>query len=63
MDPVHTNPKFGPLTSKLLVPFPWKDGFPGHSLTILERIATVCGVALKFHAVKKPNFDREVALV
>lgn len=28
MDPVHTNLKFGPLTSKLLVPFPWKDGFP-----------------------------------
>src|SRR5712692_2851849 len=28
MDPVHTNLKLGPLTSKLLFPFPWKDGFP-----------------------------------
>lgn len=35
----------------------------GHSLTMLERIATACGVALKLHAEKKPNFDREVALV
>ena len=34
-----------------------------HSLTMLERIATACGVALKLHAEKKPNFDREVALV
>ena len=34
-----------------------------HSLTMLKRIATVCGVALKLHAEKKPNFDREVALV
>ena len=63
MNPVHTNPKFGPSTSKLLVPFPWNDGFPGHSLAMLERIATVCGVALKLHAEKKSNFDREVALV
>ncbi len=37
--------------------------YAGHSLTMLERIATVCGVALKLHAEKKPNFDREVALV
>jgi ribosome-binding protein aMBF1 (putative translation factor) len=36
--------------------------YAGHSLTMLERIATVCGVALKLHAEKKPNFDREVAL-
>jgi ribosome-binding protein aMBF1 (putative translation factor) len=34
-----------------------------HSLTMLERVATACGVALKLHAEKKPNFDREVALV
>ena len=37
--------------------------YAGHSLTMLERIAAVCGVALKLHAEKKPNFDREVALV
>src|SRR5450631_1183898 len=37
--------------------------YTGHSLTMLERIATVCGIALKLHAEKKPNFDREVALV
>ena len=37
--------------------------YTGHSLTMLERIAAVCGVALKLHAEKKPNFDREVALV
>jgi ribosome-binding protein aMBF1 (putative translation factor) len=37
--------------------------YTGHSLTMLERIATVCGVALKLHAEKKPHFDREVALV
>jgi transcriptional regulator with XRE-family HTH domain len=35
----------------------------GHSLTMQERIAGVCGVALKLHAEKKPLFDREVALV
>lgn len=34
----------------------------GHSLAMLERIATACGVALKLHAEKKPNFVREVAL-
>jgi ribosome-binding protein aMBF1 (putative translation factor) len=39
-------------------------GYAGrHSLTMLERIATACGVALKLHAEKMPNFDREVALV
>jgi ribosome-binding protein aMBF1 (putative translation factor) len=37
--------------------------YAGHSLTMLERIATACGVALKLHAEKKPNFDRKVALV
>lgn len=37
--------------------------YAGHSLTMLERIATACGVVLKLHAEKKPNFDREVALV
>ncbi len=37
--------------------------YAGHSLTMLERIASVCGIALKLHAKKKPNFDREVALV
>jgi ribosome-binding protein aMBF1 (putative translation factor) len=37
--------------------------YTGHSLTMLERIAATCGVALKLHAEKKPNFDREVALV
>lgn len=52
----------------ILVPdkLPIRDvsrGPPGHSLTMLERIATACGVALKLHAEKKPNFDREAALV
>ena len=37
--------------------------YAGHSLTVLERIATACGVALKLRAEKKPHFDREVALV
>src|SRR5579864_2496389 len=37
--------------------------YTGHSLTMLERIAAVCGIALKLHAERKPNFDREVALV
>ena len=37
--------------------------YTGHSLKMLERIATVCGIALKLHAEKKPHFDREVALV
>jgi len=37
--------------------------YTGHSLTMLERVAAVCGVALKLHAEKKPKFDREVALV
>jgi ribosome-binding protein aMBF1 (putative translation factor) len=37
--------------------------YTGHSLTMLERIAIACGVALKLRAEKKPNFDREVALV
>src|ERR1700689_3319823 len=37
--------------------------YTGHSLTMLERIAAVCGVALKLHAEKKPNFNRDRALV
>lgn len=37
--------------------------YMGHSLMMLERIATACGVALRLHAEKKPNFEREVALV
>ena len=37
--------------------------YTGHSLTMLERIAVACGVALKLRAEKKPHFDREVALV
>ena len=37
--------------------------YTGHSLTMLEHIATAWGVALKLHAEKKPNFDREVTLV
>ncbi|HUJ30843.1 MAG TPA: hypothetical protein VLY23_06145 [Candidatus Acidoferrum sp.] len=37
--------------------------YTGHSLTMLVRIATACDAALKLHAEKKPNFDREVALV
>jgi ribosome-binding protein aMBF1 (putative translation factor) len=37
--------------------------YTGHSLTMLERIAAACGVALKLRAEKKPDFDREVALV
>ena len=37
--------------------------YTGHSLPMLERIAAACGVTLKLHAEKKPDFDREVALV
>ena len=37
--------------------------YAGHSLTMLERIAGACGVALKLRAEKKPDFEREVALV
>ncbi len=37
--------------------------YMGHSLVMLERIAAACGVALKLHAERKPDFDREVALV
>jgi len=37
--------------------------YTGHSLSMLERIAAACGVTLKLHAEKKPDFDREVALV
>jgi ribosome-binding protein aMBF1 (putative translation factor) len=37
--------------------------YAGHSLNMLERIAAACGVALKLHAKKKPDFVREVVLV
>ncbi len=37
--------------------------YAGHSLTMLERIAGACGVGLRLRAEKKPNFEREVALV
>ena len=37
--------------------------YEGHSLTMLERIAAACGVGLRLRAEKKPNFEREVALV
>lgn len=37
--------------------------YTGHSLAMLERIASACGMSLKLHAAKKPDFDREVALV
>jgi ribosome-binding protein aMBF1 (putative translation factor) len=37
--------------------------YSGHSLTMLERIAGACGVALKLRAEKKPGFESEVALV
>ncbi len=37
--------------------------YTGHSLPMLERIAVACGMGLKLHAEKKPNFEREVGLV
>lgn len=37
--------------------------YEGHSLKMLEKIATACGVTLKLHALKKPNLELEVALV
>jgi ribosome-binding protein aMBF1 (putative translation factor) len=37
--------------------------YTGQSLTMLQRIARACGVSLKIHAEKKPDFDCEVALV
>jgi ribosome-binding protein aMBF1 (putative translation factor) len=37
--------------------------YMGHSLVMLERIAAACGMALKLRAERKPDFDREVALV
>jgi ribosome-binding protein aMBF1 (putative translation factor) len=37
--------------------------YTGHSLTMLERMAAAGGVALKLRAEKRPNFEREVALV
>ena len=36
--------------------------YTSHSLPMLERIAAACGVTLKLHAEKKPDFSREVAL-
>jgi len=36
--------------------------YAGHSLTMLERIATACAVALELRAEKKPYFGREVVL-
>lgn len=36
--------------------------YRGHSLSMLERIATACAVTLKLRAERKPNFAREVAL-
>jgi len=32
-------------------------------MTMLERITAASGVGLRLHAEKKPNFEREVALV
>ncbi len=37
--------------------------YTGRSLIMLERIAEARGVALKLHAEKKPDFDREATLV
>jgi ribosome-binding protein aMBF1 (putative translation factor) len=37
--------------------------YDGHSLKMLEKIATACGVTLKLHAQKKPKLELEVALV
>ena len=37
--------------------------YTGHSLTMLERIAAACGVAIKLRAEKRPDFEREVAWV
>ncbi len=37
--------------------------YSGQSLSMLERIAAACGIALKLRAEKKPDFEREVALV
>jgi ribosome-binding protein aMBF1 (putative translation factor) len=37
--------------------------YTGHSLTMLERVATACGMALRLQAEKRPHFRREVALV
>jgi ribosome-binding protein aMBF1 (putative translation factor) len=37
--------------------------YTGQSLPMLERVAVVCGVGLTLYAEKKPDFEREVALV
>ena len=36
--------------------------YAGHSLALLQRIARACGVALRLHAERKPDFARDVAL-
>lgn len=56
--------KIKPRESPPQVPEPGENcaEYTGHSPTMLERIATACGVALKHHAEKRPNFGREVAL-
>jgi ribosome-binding protein aMBF1 (putative translation factor) len=36
--------------------------YSGHSLSMLKRVAVVCGVALTIHAQKRPDFEREVAI-
>jgi transcriptional regulator with XRE-family HTH domain len=50
-------------TTQSVIAHPEDADYAGHSLAMLERIATACGVTLKLHAEKKPSFDREVALV
>ena len=37
--------------------------YTGHSLKMLERIASACEINLKLHAERRPDFDREVVLV
>jgi ribosome-binding protein aMBF1 (putative translation factor) len=37
--------------------------YTGQSLLMLERVAVACGVGLTLYAEKKPDFEREVALV
>lgn len=37
--------------------------YRGHSLSMLERIASACSVNLRLRAERKPDFDREIALV
>ncbi len=37
--------------------------YTGHSLKLLERIATACGVTLELRARRRPKLDVEVSLV